>query len=142
MLKIIGTYNKPSIEFDTEIGVLLIEGKSFTVNAFEFYKPLFYTIAEYKKNPRLQTTVNLKLAYLNTSSSKSIMELLLELEALNANSEVIINWHYEKADNDMLEVGKNYQAIINLPFNLIATEPAKTPALRFFKPHHPSWDLK
>lgn len=51
MLKIIGTYNKPTIEFNTETGILLIEGDSFTVNTIEFYKPLLYSIGEYKKIP-------------------------------------------------------------------------------------------
>ena len=50
MLKIIGTYNKPTIEFNTEKGELFIEVISLTVNAIEFYKPLLYSIAEYKKN--------------------------------------------------------------------------------------------
>ena len=48
MLKITGTYNKPTIEFNSETGVLLIEGKSFTVNSIIFYKPLLRAIADYK----------------------------------------------------------------------------------------------
>jgi riboflavin synthase alpha subunit len=132
MLKIIGTYNKPSIEFNTEKGELFIEGISLTVNAIEFYKPLLYSIAEYKKKPQLKTTAHFKLTYFNTSSSKSILDILRELEALNANSDVIINWYYEKADTDMLELGKNYRMHVNLPFCMIAIEPVKTPAFSFF----------
>ncbi len=132
MLKILGTYNKPSIEFDTESGVLLIEGKSFTVNSSEFYKPLLYAITAYKKNTQPKTIVHFKLTYFNTSSSKSIMDVLRELESLNENSEVIINWYYEKGDNDMLDLGKNYQIHVKLPFNMISIEPTKTPAFSFF----------
>ena len=142
MLKIIGTYNKPTIEFDTETGELIIQGNSFTVNALEFYKPLLYAITEYKKNPLLQTIVYFKLTYFNTSSYKSILDVLLELKSLDAESEVIINWYYEKADNDIRDLGSNYKNLVNLPFNLIAIEHVNTPAFRFFKPHQPSWDLK
>lgn len=64
-----------------------------------------------------------------------------ELESLNLSSQVIINWYYEKADNDMLDLGKNYQIHVNLPFNMVAIEPIKTPAFSFFKPHQRCWDL-
>jgi len=133
MLKIPGTYNKPTIEFNTETGVLLIEGTSFTVNSFDFYMPLLNAIAEYKKNPQAQTRIYFKLDYLNTSSSKSILDVLRELELLNENSKVIIYWYYEKADIEMLETGKSYQAIVNLPFCLVGVEPSKASVIRFFK---------
>ena len=36
--------------------------------------------------------------------------------------DVIVEWHYEADDEDMLEAGEDYQAIINLPFKMIQIE--------------------
>lgn len=59
------------------------------------------------------------MEYLNTSSSKSLMEILKRFEAINKPNEVIINWHYEKCDEDIMEIGQDYQDIMNRPFNFI-----------------------
>jgi len=34
-------------------------------------------------------------------------------------SQIVINWYYEQDDEDMLEAGEDYQAIINIPFKMI-----------------------
>ena len=47
------------------------------------------------------------------------MEILKRFEAINKPNEVIINWHYEKCDEDMMEIGQDYQDIMNRPFNFI-----------------------
>lgn len=44
---------------------------------------------------------------------------LRKFKNINKNgSAVIINWHYEEDDEDMLEAGEDYQAIINVPFEV------------------------
>jgi hypothetical protein len=32
-----------------------------------------------------------------------------------------VDWYYEEEDEDMLEAGEDYDAIIDIPFRLIAT---------------------
>ena len=122
MLTVAPTSNTPAIEFDSVSGVLTISGKSIAEDSQEFYRPLLEALTEYKKQPRLQTTVNLKLVYFNTSSSKSILDVLRLIESLKDNSEVIINWFYEKEDEDMLEVGEDYCEIVNLPFHMVEVD--------------------
>jgi hypothetical protein len=122
MLNVAPTSNTPLIEFDTENGVLTISGKSIAEDSHEFYKPLIDALKEYKAKPCLQTTVNLKLVYFNTSSSKSILDVLRLIESLKENSEVTINWFYEKEDEDMLEVGEYYCEIVNLPFRMVEVD--------------------
>ena len=63
--------------------------------------------------------MHLKLVYFNTSSSKSILDVLRKLEVLKTRSEVVVKWYYEKEDEDMLEVGEDYREIVNLPFAMI-----------------------
>jgi len=55
-------------------------------------------------------------------SNNNVLDVLKKLEAINGNSELIINRYYEEDDEDMLEAGEDYQAIINVPFKMIEVE--------------------
>lgn len=100
-----------------------LKGRSIPENSIEFYKPLNDWIDEYANSPQSQTVVDIKLEYFNTSSSKCILDLFKLLEKLNEKStQVKINWFYEVDDEDMAEAGEDYQAIIDLPFEMIEVE--------------------
>ena len=71
--------------------------------------------------PKDITEVNVQLEYFNTSSSKCILDVFKKLETLSG-TEVKVNWYYEEDDEDMLEAGEDYQAIIDLPFKMIEVE--------------------
>ena len=122
-LNLEGSPKTPTIEFNSGSGYLLIRGRSIPENSIEFYKGLIESLEEYNKAPQSNTKVDIQLEYFNTSSSKCILDVFKKLEAINAgNSEVIINWYYEEDDEDMLEAGEDYQAIINVPFKMIEVE--------------------
>jgi len=115
-----GTPKTPSINFDLAGGVLEVKGRSIPENSIEFYKPLVDALDRYAAKAQPATTVNVQLEYFNTSSSKCILDVFKKLEGINKNgSAVTINWHYEEDDEDMLEAGEDYQAIINVPFKMI-----------------------
>ncbi len=115
-----GTPKTPTISFDLASGVLEIKGRSIPENSIEFYKPLVDALDKYAGAPKSATNVNIQLEYFNTSSSKCILDVFKKLENINKNgSAVIINWHYEEDDEDMLEAGEDYQAIINVPFKMV-----------------------
>ena len=40
----------------------------------------------------------------------------------SSGHEIVINWHYEEDDEDMLEAGEDYQSIINVPFKMIEVQ--------------------
>jgi hypothetical protein len=125
MLQLNATGKTPAILFDTQTGMFSITGRSLTENSYDFYNPLLEVIKEYKKQPQVETTINIQLFYFNTSSSKSILDILLEFESLKANSNIVINWHYEKEDQDMLEAGENYSILVDLPFKMIEINEVK-----------------
>jgi len=122
-LNIEGSAKTPTIKFEPATGKLLIRGRSIPENSIEFYKPLVDKLEEYAGSPQSTTNVDIQLEYFNTSSSKCILDVFKKLEAINAgSSEVVINWHYEEDDEDMLEAGEDYQAIINVPFKMVEME--------------------
>ncbi|MEQ8624087.1 MAG: DUF1987 domain-containing protein [Vicingaceae bacterium] len=122
-LVIEGTPKTPTIKFQPQDGKLLIQGRSIPENSIEFYKPLVDSLEAYAGTPKETTSVDIVLEYFNTSSSKCILDVFKKLEKINAEkSGVIINWHYEEDDEDMLEAGEDYQAIINIPFKMVEIE--------------------
>lgn len=122
-ISIEGTPKTPTIKFDPSSGVLELKGRSIPENSIEFYKPVIDALDKYSSNPKPVTNVNIQLEYFNTSSSKCILDLFKKLESINSNgSAVTINWHYEEDDEDMLEAGEDYQAIINVPFKMVQVQ--------------------
>jgi len=122
-INIEGTAKTPTVEFDSTTGKLEIKGRSIPENSIEFYKPLIDWIDSYAKLPKQITFVSIQLEYFNTSSSKCILDVFKKLEAIRTDgNEVEVNWHYEEDDEDMLEAGEDYQAIINIPFKMIEVE--------------------
>ena len=122
-LVIEGTPKTPTIKFQPEEGKLLIQGRSIPENSIEFYKPLIDALENYSSSPKDKTNVEIVLEYFNTSSSKCILDVFKKLEKINSEKDgVVINWHYEEDDEDMLEAGEDYQAIINIPFKMVEIE--------------------
>ncbi len=115
-----GTPKTPSVKFDASEGIFEIKGRSIPENSVEFYKPLNEWLDNYMQVPLDKTTVNIRLEYFNTSSSKCILDVFKRLEAIHKSKhDVEINWFYEEDDEDMLEAGEDYDSIIKVPFKMI-----------------------
>lgn len=119
-IRIEGTPKTPTVNFIASEGLLEIKGRSIPENSIEFYKPLIEWIEGYAGGAAGPTNVNIQLEYFNTSSSKCILDVFKKLEAIK--SDIIVNWYYEEDDEDMLEAGEDYEAIINIPFKMIEIE--------------------
>lgn len=118
-----GSAKTPTVNFNADSGVLEIKGRSIPENSIEFYKPLIDWIEQYSTQIQPNTSVNIQLEYFNTSSSKCILDVFKKLETIRgAGGAIMVNWHYEEDDEDMLEAGEDYQAIINIPFKMIEVE--------------------
>ncbi|RYM33056.1 DUF1987 domain-containing protein [Brumimicrobium glaciale] len=118
-----GTPKTPSVTFNFENGTLEIRGRSIPENSVEFYKPLNDWIEQYGESPQPATVFDVKLEYFNTSSSKCLLDLFKLLENINKkDTDVKVNWYFEKDDGDIEEAGEDYQAIIPLPFTMIEVE--------------------
>jgi SiaC family regulatory phosphoprotein len=118
-----GSPKTPTIDFDGDTGVLELRGRSIPENSVEFYGPLNDWLEKYEPSAKDNTTVDMKLEYFNTSSSKCILDFFKRLEKMNGNAtKVHVNWYFETEDEDMAEAGEDYQAIVELPFSIIEVE--------------------
>lgn len=113
----------PLIDFKQN-GELRIEGKSYPEDPVAFYEPIINWVKEFKKHSPENITMHVRLEYFNTSTSKLVLFMFKILEDVyfQRKSNVVINWQYHKQDEDMYESGKDYQSIIDLPFNFIGYE--------------------
>ena len=116
------TPKTPFLNFNAEAGVLEMKGKSIPENSILFYKPVFDWLDNYMQNPAKATTLNIQFDYFNTSSAKILADLFKKLETFNntGKSPVVVNWHYQVDDDDMLEAGEDYKSISKIPFNTIS----------------------
>lgn len=118
-IRLESTAKTPEVEFVQEPLTMSISGRSIPENSIEFYKPLMDWVDENLPGVAADVTISIRLEYFNTSSSKCLMDLLKRVEKTGVNATVA--WYYEDEDEDMLEAGEDYDAIINIPFKLIAT---------------------
>lgn len=118
-LKIQATDETPLVVLDPEKNVFEFSGKSLPEDVTNFYTPILSWLTEYNKTPRPKTTVDFKLVYFNTASSKLILDILFQLEKIHqSGTEVLIRWYYEEADEDMKEAGEEYGDLVEVPFAL------------------------
>ena len=114
------TFNTPEISFKPEEGYLKIEGRAIPEDPGEFFETVIIWLKDYYKNPLELTKVDIKLEYINSGSSKYMLELLRILKVNYDNGkDCIVNWFYEEDDESIYELGQHYQATVQLPFKII-----------------------
>lgn len=110
----------PGLLIDSYSGHIEISGNSTLNNPTRFFKEVLQNIIEYFEEPNPVTTVNFRLNYVNTSSSKWLFYILKNIEERhNIKSSIQINWYYEYDDEVILEAGETYKALVKIPFNLL-----------------------
>ena len=121
-LYIQGSRKTPLVSFDIE-GNFRIEGRSIPEDAHLFFDVIVEWIEDYLRTPREVTTIDVALEYLNSGTSKFILQILKMLKnSISDNHKLIINWHYEEGDDDILERGEYYSSILDFDINYIETE--------------------
>jgi hypothetical protein len=116
------TDSTPRISLDLSSGILEFAGESFPENTAEFYAPVFKWIRAYLDSSNVAvTTVNMRIVYFNSSSSKALMNLFDLLDdAAAAGKKIIVNWIYAGGDENSLEYGEEFKEDIeSLEFNLV-----------------------
>ena len=119
VLKISPTKNTPEILLDPE-GKIRIKGRSIHENVIDFFAPVEDWITNYIVNPAQMTVVEMNLEYCNSASAKVLIHMLQKITFVALrNKKFVINWYYEDGDDDILERGEYFSAILDVPFNFI-----------------------
>ncbi len=114
------TSKTPKVILNADLGIFEITGRSIPEDAIGFYRKILDWIEEYSKSPLPETSFKFQLEYFNTSSSKCLLDIFRKLERMHKNGhKVTIRWHYDADDEDMAETGQDYQALLDVPFELV-----------------------
>lgn len=122
-IEISATKSTPFINCNGQIGLVQITGESYPENSFDFYKPILEWIENFLINPSYPLQLELRLLYLNTSSTRCIIDILDTLQsAHDRGKSVLVRWYYEEGNDRSLEVAEEFREEVSIPFEIIATK--------------------
>lgn len=112
--------NTPSVIFNSQTGVMKIEGRSIPENPGEFYDELIDWLKKYFSEDHPDTTLEMNLEYVNSGSSKYLLGLFRVIkEEVKKGKKITINWYYEEDDEAIQSLGEHYKSSLKIPFNMI-----------------------
>lgn len=129
-LNIESTTHSPKVTFESSTLRFEISGESRPENASVFYKPILEwlkdleaILSEDSEQVKTPIEFNFIFEYFNSTSAKFILDFCKKLGQLHSQGkQIIVNWHYEEDDADMLEVGQEMSRMSNIPFEYIEIE--------------------
>jgi hypothetical protein len=120
------TSSSPKVVLDPENNFFEISGESRPPDVNLFYNEIIswfddYSLYLLKSNQVGNTPVfNFDFEYFNSSSAKYILDFCKLISSVRSKGrDVIVNWHYEDEDMDMLESGREMSRISKMPFEYI-----------------------
>ncbi|WP_462250905.1 SiaC family regulatory phosphoprotein [Ekhidna sp.] len=107
----------PRIRFNTQTGLLKIEGRSTMRDVQDFYLP----IIEQVKNTTVPTfIVEIKLEHFDTGTMKCLYQLMLALKDKQAmGATLLIRWFSDSGDDDHKELGEDLETKAGIPFQYV-----------------------
>lgn len=131
ILDLKGDELNPSIYLNHLQGKFTISGESRPENPRKYYESVFRWFEDYfsyvfvlndlgnKKENKIQI-LSVDLDYFNSTSAKVLFDLFIFLKSVGKDKykiEFEIDWVYYSEDSDMLEAGKEIEALCGLKFN-------------------------
>ncbi len=111
----------PNVEFNAETGNCTISGEAFMEQPYSFYKPLFSWVELYIKEVKKPLSLDIKLTYFNTSSSKFVLDLIRMLRKYQLMGGVVtVRWFLRQSDEDMQEEIEDFTAVTGLKIQIIS----------------------
>ena len=115
-ISITATKHTPEIKIDISKGLFSIKGRSLAEDSVDFYSNIFSFLKEYYLNPCQLTTFEMTFEYLNSTSLKLIIDLIVTAKKLTvAPNKVEFKWFYEEDDDDILMTGNEIERITGIP---------------------------
>lgn len=118
-LRIAPTKNTPEIILSPQ-GIIRIKGRSIHENVTDFFEPIEDWISEYITVPAEITSVDMNLEYFNSASAKVFIHILQKVTYVTLkHKKFVFNWYYEDGDDDILERGEYFAAVLDVKINFI-----------------------
>ena len=120
-LVLAATTSTPGVRFDAATGHLSLSGESYPENTHVFFRPLIAWVTGFLSETARPVRLDVALTYLNTSSIKSLMDILdLLEEAHRGGRDVALTWYYDEENDRALEMAEEFREDFTLPFFVVA----------------------
>lgn len=120
-IRIDGTRETLKVDCDIHTGIISLEGVSYPQDAAEFFEPISEWLDNYIAKVAAVVVLDVKVSYLNSSSTKFLFELIDKMENyFTAGGEARVNWYFVEDDEDIEEAGLEFKEDMKLPFEMIA----------------------
>lgn len=122
-LRIAQTRSTPSVHFDAGTGVLAIGGESYPEDSHQFFGPLVDWVDAFLSDAGGQVTFRVDLTYMNTSSTKYMIDILDRLEtAHTAGREITVEWYFDEDNDREIDTIEELKEDFEMPFTLTARD--------------------
>ena len=119
-----GVYFIPEVNLNATSGQCEISGESYLEDTDEFYNNIINWLDAFTNEIKKPITFNFRLTYFNTSSSRSILNVLRVLKKYDEKGGgVTVNWYYPADDESIAEEAEDYMKDTGLNINMFAFEP-------------------
>ena len=124
-LVIKGTEKTPEINFNAQTGKLFIGGRSYSSDAFDFYKPVTAWVNNYMQNPNAITLLDISVDYFHSVSVKYLTSIVKRLAQLHLEGKTIeVTWHHQpdqEDEDEAYDLGKSIESESKIKFKYIET---------------------
>lgn len=109
-----------SFNVKCESGLIEIKGCSIVNDPKTFFAPVLTWVSNYLKDPPDNTSIVIKIDYVDSASTKSLFEIMKYIEKETpADKSFRIDWYYDPNDPEILELGEIFAGRIKIPCNFI-----------------------
>ena len=119
-----GTEKTPEINFNFQSGKLFVGGRSYSSDAFDFYKPINEWLNKYLESPKENTILEVNVDYFHSVSVKYLTTIIKKVSQLNETGKSItIVWFHEKDENnedETYDLGKSIENESKIKFDFVA----------------------
>lgn len=117
------TKSTPEVRADEQAGRLAMAGDSYPENSYEFFGDIIAWVQTFLTERADPLSLELRLAYLNTSSVRAMLDIfdLLE-EAHGRGREVAVNWYYDPRNERVADLADEFKEDCTFPFTIQAEE--------------------
>lgn len=115
-----GVFFIPDVNFSAKTGKLSISGASYLEDTSKFYAPVLEWLNNFYNSSSLPVQLDLNLNYYNTSSSRSILDILLATKEYEKKGrQVVVNWHHKGDDPEVYDEVQDYRIDTGLDIKLV-----------------------
>lgn len=115
-----GTFPTPYVSFERDRGVLALAGESHPENAAVFYAPLILWLDALIEGPPRRVVFDVRLTFFSPTTRPQLLAMLRRLRLWsNRGAEVLVQWHVDLEDDDMIDIAADFGTMSGLPVRVL-----------------------